>query len=168
MLKQKKREADNTQMLKQKKKEAENTILNISFFCSCFCSYLLLHPLSSHTCLPQCNAPEFCILWNLGQKKKEAEQNTILNIFFFLLLFLFSVMLLFTAASLIFPHLSCSVQCSYSLPQYNAPEFCTLWDLSQKIMSNKHTTIQLNKIQVRRFCHTNIQLYRLDNSKSID
>ena len=27
---------------------------------------LLLHPLSSHTCPPQCNALEFCIFWNLG------------------------------------------------------------------------------------------------------
>ena len=52
MLKQKKREADNTQMLEQKKKEAENTVLYISFFAPVFV---------------QCNASIYCCIFCLPQ-----------------------------------------------------------------------------------------------------
>ena len=54
---------------------------NHIYFCSCFCSVLcsclLLQPLSSFTCLLQCNAPEFCILWDLSQKIMSYKHTTI-------------------------------------------------------------------------------------------
>ena len=106
MLKQKKREADNTQMLKQKKKEAENTILNISFFFApVFAPIYCCIP-----CLPTLVFLSVMLLnfvffgiwvkrsYQTGiQPHNVNTENTILYILFvcFLLLFLFCLMLLF-------------------------------------------------------------------------
>ena len=56
----------------EEERSSKYCFANHIYFCSCFCSVLcsclLLQPLSSFTCLLQCNDPEFCILWDLSQK----------------------------------------------------------------------------------------------------